>query len=557
MPRPTRAGLVAVSLAVVLRGAMSLAAPADYPVMTWRDEFVGNAIDRSRWTFDIGTGADRGLTGWGNNELEYYTDRTQNASVADGMLRITALKENYAGSAYTSARMTTRGLFSQAGGRFEIRAALPLGRGLWPAIWMLPEADAYGGWAASGEIDIMEARGQQPGRVEGTIHYGGSWPANTQSGSIYTFPGGQSISAFNTYALEWDIAPTPVMRWYVNDVIYGSKTDWWSSGGAYPAPFDQPFHLLLNLAVGGNYVGSPDSSTPFPATMKVDYVRAYRAQAGEARIDVTAGTQSQATAGYAAIGGAVAVRKVGAGTLVFDAANTTTGTTSVSQGTLRVTHANALSASPIVVQTGGMLALPTVSRLVVSATSLSVDQATGGVLDLGRGRIDIAPGGITEAALRADLLAGRSGGTWSGTGGIITTAGVAGTAAQPVVGYRVSATGAATVAWAAFGDVNLDGRVDSTDISLVNSGGKYGLAGGGAAWWEGDLNYDGVVNSTDISLLNAAGLYGTGSYLPPGGLVSLADADGPPPLAAVPEPAAAVMALAGLAAILGISVARR
>ncbi|MFM9025006.1 MAG: family 16 glycosylhydrolase [Planctomycetaceae bacterium] len=557
MPRPTRTGIVAVALAAVLPGAIARAAPADYPVMTWRDEFAGSAIDRARWTFDIGTGADRGLTGWGNNELEYYTDRTQNASVADGMLRITALKENYAGSAYTSARMTTRGLFSQAGGRFEIRAALPLGRGLWPAIWMLPEAGAYGGWAASGEIDIMEARGQQATRVEGTIHYGGAWPANTQSGSIYTFPVGQSISAFNTYALEWDIAPTPVMRWYVNDVIYGSQTTWWSSGGTYPAPFDRPFHLLLNLAVGGNYVGSPDSSTPFPATMQVDYVRAYRAQAGEARIDVTSGTQSQAAAGYAAIGGAVAVRKVGAGTLVLDAANTTTGTTSVTQGTVRITHANALAASPLVVQTGGTLALPTASHLVVSATGLSVDQATGGVLDLGRGRIDVAPGGITEAALRADLLAGRSGGTWSGTGGIITTAGVAGTAAQPVVGYRVSATGAATVAWAAFGDVNLDGRVDSTDISLINGGGKYGMAGGGAAWWEGDLNYDGVVNSTDISLLNAAGLSGTGSYLPAGGLLSLADGGGLPPLAAVPEPAAAVMALVGLVAVLGVGAARR
>lgn len=553
MPRPSRAGIVAVALSAVLTGVIAHAAPADYPVMTWHDEFAGSAIDRSRWTFDIGTGADRGLTGWGNNELEYYTDRAQNASVSGGMLRITTLKESYAGSAYTSARMTTRGLFSQAGGRFEIRAALPLGRGLWPAIWMLPEADAYGGWAASGEIDIMEARGQQPGRVEGTIHYGGSWPGNTRSSSIYAFPGGQSISAFNTYALEWDIAPTPVMRWYVNDVIYGSQTQWWSSGGTYPAPFDQPFHLLLNLAVGGNYVGSPDATTPFPATMQVDYVRAYRAQAGEARIDVTSGTQSQAAAGYVAIGGAVAVRKVGAGTLVLDAANTTTGTTSVNQGTLRVTQANALSASPIVVQTGGMLALPTTSQLVVSATSLNVDQATGGVFDLGKGRIHIAPGGITEAALRADLLAGRSGGTWSGTGGIVTTGGTAGAATQPVVGYRVFTTGSAVVAWAAFGDVNLDGRVDSTDISLVNSGGKFGQAGGAATWWEGDLNYDGVVNSTDISLLNAAGLYGTGSYLPPGGLVSLADAGGPPPLATVPEPAAAAMALVGLVAILGVA----
>lgn len=157
-------------------------AQGNYPVLSWYDEFDGSRVDPDRWSFEHGTGSQFGLDGWGNNELQYYTSRTENARVADGLLTISARRESFGGQAYTSARLTTRGHFAQTGGRFEMRAALPLGQGLWPAFWMLPATTSYGGWAASGEIDIMEARGQSPGKVVNTIHYGGSWPNNEYRG---------------------------------------------------------------------------------------------------------------------------------------------------------------------------------------------------------------------------------------------------------------------------------------------------------------------------------------------------------------------------------------
>ena len=276
-PRPPAVFIVAMLVALARADVPARGAAADYPYLSWQDEFDGSTVDSSRWVFDIGTGSQFGLTGWGNNELQYYTDRPQNATVSGGALRITARQESFGGQAYTSARLKTLGKFDQAGGRFEIRAALPTGQGFWPAIWMLPAGNAYGGWAASGELDIMEARGQQPDRVHGTIHYGGSWPNNVNTSATRVLPAGQSIAAFHTYAVEWDTTSSPAIRWYVDDVLYATRTSWWSSGGAYPAPFDKPFHMLLNVAVGGDYVGSPNASTVFPATMQVDYVRAYTA----------------------------------------------------------------------------------------------------------------------------------------------------------------------------------------------------------------------------------------------------------------------------------------
>jgi len=238
------------------------------------------------------------------------------------------------------------------------------------------------------------------------------------------------------------------------------------------------------------------------------------------------------------------VTKTGGGTVIFDTANTYTGTTSINQGTLLVTNSNALASSPILVQTSGTLALPTASRLVLSATSVTVDQATGGTIDIGKGRINIAPGGTTEEALRADLIAGRSGGTWtSGTGGIVTTGGTAGLSTSPVVGYRVFATGSAVVAWAAFGDANLDGQVNFSDVQLINNGGKYGQGSStGATWSQGDFNYSGGVTFTDINLMNNSGLFGTGSYLPVAGLAF--GEGGLPVLASVPEPGAWALAFA-------------
>ena len=357
---------------------LSPGAAANYPYMSWQDEFDGTSVESARWAFDIGTATQYGLTGWGNNELQYYTNRSQNASVSNGTLKITALKENYGGQSYTSARLKTQGLFSQAGGRFEIRAALPTGQGHWPAIWMMPASDTYGGWAASGEIDIMEARGQQPDRVNGAIHYGDSWPNNTWSESTRVLPAGQTISSFHTYALEWDTAATPAIRWYVDDVLYATKTLWWSSGAAYPAPFDKPFYMLLNLAVGGNYVGSPNASTPFPATMQVDYVRVSTAAPPAITLAATSGTLSQAAVGNPVIAAAASVTKTGTGMVVLNAANAYTGTTSIVAGTLAVSNPAGLSGSPVTVNSGGSLAIAGAG----STTIPSVTVNAGGAMTL-------------------------------------------------------------------------------------------------------------------------------------------------------------------------------
>jgi beta-glucanase (GH16 family) len=155
----------------------------------------------------------------------------------------------------------------------EMRARMPLGKGLWPAFWMLPTNREYGGWAASGEVDIVEYIGSQPNEIFGTIHYGGEWPSNASSGTPYQLPSGTFDEDFHEFAIEWEEGE---IRWYVDDVQYGTQTDWYSTAAPFPAPFDVNFHLLLNLAVGGNLPGSPDSSTQFPAEYVIDYVRVYQ-----------------------------------------------------------------------------------------------------------------------------------------------------------------------------------------------------------------------------------------------------------------------------------------
>jgi beta-glucanase (GH16 family) len=269
----------------------------------WSDEFNGAIIDTTRWDFDLGNSftTDSGrtvVTGWGNDEKQCYTRDTANAFVAGGVLHIRAMRSALTGCPFTSARLKTRhrsgrALFAQRYGRFEFRARLPLGRGLWPGLWMLPAEDRYGTWAASGEIDVMEARGQHPDTVLGTLHYGARWPHNTYKGADYALPNGGSINDFHVYALEW--SPGEI-RWLVDGVAYQTQRAWWSSSitngmaGAkpqsasdlnpWPAPFDQAFYLIMNLAVGGRFLGDPDDSTPFPGEMQVDYVRVYRRTGG-------------------------------------------------------------------------------------------------------------------------------------------------------------------------------------------------------------------------------------------------------------------------------------
>jgi beta-glucanase (GH16 family) len=255
--------------------------------LVWSDEFSGTEIDRSKWTYDIGNWIvdedGNGITsGWGNNEKEYYTDSSENAFIDDGKLVIKAKQEKvtdeFGTYDYTSAKLKTKGLFSKKYGRYEIKAKLPTGKGLWPAIWMLPEDDEYGGWAASGEIDIMEAWGSRPNTVSGTIHYGEGWPNNKYTGKEFELPKNRGIDKWHTYALEWEPGE---LRWYVDGELYQTQNKWYSKGKdnaanfSYPAPFDQEFYLVLNLAVGGWFDGEVDETTKFPSQMEVDYVRVY------------------------------------------------------------------------------------------------------------------------------------------------------------------------------------------------------------------------------------------------------------------------------------------
>jgi cysteine-rich repeat protein len=236
--------------------------------LVWADEFDGSSVNPARWEFQTGDGSQYGIPGWGNNELQWY--QTDNATVANGMLTIRARQESAGGRAYTSARLRSRGRGDFLYGRFEMRARLPVGQGLWPAFWMLAtDPSTYGVWAASGEIDIMESIGGN--QVYGTIHYGDTAPGGVYSGASTIVAG--ATSGFHVYAVEWE--PTEI-RWYVDGQLYSTKTSWFSTGGPYPAPFDVDFHLLLNLAVGGNFPGNPGGSTVFPQDYVIDYVRVYQ-----------------------------------------------------------------------------------------------------------------------------------------------------------------------------------------------------------------------------------------------------------------------------------------
>ncbi|MDX1501370.1 MAG: glycoside hydrolase family 16 protein [Thermoanaerobaculia bacterium] len=252
--------------------------------LVWSDEFDGDALDLSRWQVQTGDGTAEGLpSGWGNNELQWY--QAANATVADGVLTVTAREETVGGFAYTSARIRSLGRGDFTYGRFEMRARMPVGQGLWPAFWMLPSASRYGGWAASGEIDIVELLGHEPDLIHGTIHFGGEWPANTSRATDWRLAGGDFHDGFHLFAVEWEPGE---LRWYVDDVHYGTQSEWSSTGGPYPAPFDADFHLLLNLAVGGNWPGPPDASTRFPQELVVDYVRVYQSAAARGTQAATA-----------------------------------------------------------------------------------------------------------------------------------------------------------------------------------------------------------------------------------------------------------------------------
>lgn len=242
--------------------------------LTWSDEFNspnGSGVDLSKWVVEVGG------KGWGNEELEYYTNRRENAHIQDGSLMIEARRENYTGTDgvsrnYTSARLKTAGKFSQAYGRFEARIKIPAGQGMWPAFWMLGDDIDKAGWPACGEIDVMENIGKEPSTIHGSIH-GPGYTGGDGIEAPYKLPATRRFADdFHVYAVEWE--PNAI-RFYVDDDLYVTRT----RADLHPGwkwVFDHPFFLLLNLAVGGDWPGNPDATTVFPQTMQVDYVRVYQ-----------------------------------------------------------------------------------------------------------------------------------------------------------------------------------------------------------------------------------------------------------------------------------------
>jgi beta-glucanase (GH16 family) len=251
----------------------STAAPAGW-TLTWNDEFNGpngSIPNGSQWVSEVGG------DGWGNDELEYYTERPENAFIQDGNLVIKIIAEKYKGSDgvtrnYTSARLKTLGKFSQSYGRFEARIKIPKGQGIWPAFWMMGDDVIKSGWPACGEIDIMENIGKEPALAHGTIH-GPGYNGAGGIGSPYSLPDKQRFADdFHVYAVEWE--PNTI-RFYVDKDLYATRTPAELPSGSKWV-FDHPFFILLNVAVGGGWPGNPDATTVFPQTMLVDYVRVYR-----------------------------------------------------------------------------------------------------------------------------------------------------------------------------------------------------------------------------------------------------------------------------------------
>jgi beta-glucanase (GH16 family) len=239
---------------------------AKFTDLVMQDEFDTNgALDSSIWDFNIGNGEN----GWGNNELQYYTNRAENAVVQNGVLIMTANKESFQGSDYTSARILTKGKFEQAYGRFEARIRLPYGQGIWPAFWLLGADIDEVGWPQCGEIDIMENRGQEPTLINGTVH-GPGYSAGESISKSYELTNDRFDTGFHIFGIEWG---PEYINYYVDDVLYNQITPDDVTGEWV---YDHPFFIIINMAVGGDYVGAPNEETVFPQTMLVDYVRVYK-----------------------------------------------------------------------------------------------------------------------------------------------------------------------------------------------------------------------------------------------------------------------------------------
>ena len=258
----TEAGMTSSSS--VISSSSSESEPAE--TYLWHDEFDGDAIDNSKWTYDIGTGA----SGWGNNEWEYYTDRQENAYVKDGILHIRAQKEDYEGQKYTSARMLTKGKFTFKYGTVEARIALPIGKGIWPAFWMLGENFDTVGWPACGEIDIIEAVNRE-NKIYGTNHWANGKEYATYGNNTGNYRDQKfelDITQFHNYKFTWD---EKYIRMFVDDFMYHEILIEDNTGDT--EEFHKPFFFLLNVAVAGNWPGFEVDDTQFPNEMLVDYIR--------------------------------------------------------------------------------------------------------------------------------------------------------------------------------------------------------------------------------------------------------------------------------------------
>jgi hypothetical protein len=241
--------------------------PGEYPSMklAWGDEFDGAALNSASWTHEIGNGCSVGICGWGNNELQVYTDKTENLIVDNGKLVITARQE--AGGGYTSARIKTENKRELKFGRIDVRAKLPKGQGLWPAIWMLGENIDIVGWPSCGEIDIMELRGGSPATVDGTVHYNSD--GYKYNSSSTTLSSGDFSEKFHVFSIVWDFN---TITWYVDNKEFKK----FNNSNIASWPFNKPFFFIMNVAVGGNYGGPPNGTTVFPQQMTVDYIRVFQ-----------------------------------------------------------------------------------------------------------------------------------------------------------------------------------------------------------------------------------------------------------------------------------------
>jgi beta-glucanase (GH16 family) len=250
--------------------SISSVAQEKFSRLVWSDEFDKEGKpDTLKWVYDIGKGWN---DGWGNNELQFYTDEQKNVRVKDGMLIIEAHRESRDGKNYTSTRLKSMGKGDWLYGRFVIRAKIPSGLGTWPAIWMLPTEEKYGGWPSSGEIDIMEHVGYDPNVIHGTIH------TEAYNHSIGTQKEGKitikdAIDSFHDYIIEWDESS---IKFFVDKNLYHTVTR--GKNENYKGwPFDQHFHIIMNIAVGGNWGGSKGVDEKiWPRKMEIDYVRVYQ-----------------------------------------------------------------------------------------------------------------------------------------------------------------------------------------------------------------------------------------------------------------------------------------